>query len=301
MNQRTLQNNYTFEGKGLHTGKYAHMTIGPAPEDSGIRFRRVDLGADAFVDAVAENVSSTARSTTISKGKVTVGTIEHVLSALTGLGVDNALIDIDAPEVPILDGSARLYVEAIMPDGLVEQNAPRKWIEIPEEILVSDRKSGSYIKITPAEEMSYDVTIDFSSRVLGVQTVHWDMAVDYATEVAPCRTFCFFHEIEMLALLGLVKGGDVENAIVVVEKPVSERKLNHMAKVFKQPQMTVTPGGYLSNLQLHFPDECGRHKLLDIMGDLRLAGGFLKAKVTAYKPGHRINTGAAKTIKEKIN
>ena len=171
MNQRTLQNNYTFEGKGLHTGKYAHMTIGPAPEDSGIRFHRVDLGADAFVDAVAENVSSTARSTTISKGKVTVGTIEHVLSALTGLGVDNALIDIDAPEVPILDGSARLYVEAIMPDGLVEQNAPRKWIEIPEEILVSDRKSGSYIKITPAEEMSYDVTIDFSSRVLGVQTV----------------------------------------------------------------------------------------------------------------------------------
>lgn len=300
MKQRTLQRSYSFEGKGLHTGKYAHMTVGPAPVDTGIRFRRTDIGVGAFVDAVAENVSSTARSTTISKGKATVGTIEHILSALTGLGVDNALIDIDAPEVPILDGSARIYTEAIGADGLVEQDAERKWIEFDEEIVVPDRKSGSYVKISPSDELSYDVTIDFNSRVLGVQNVHWDPSMDYSKEIAPCRTFCFFHELEMLSRFGLVKGGDVENAIVIVEKPASDRKLAKMSKLFGQPILTVSPTGYLSNLELRFDDECGRHKLLDIMGDLRLAGGFLKARIVAYKPGHRINTGAAKTIREKL-
>lgn len=300
MNQKTLQKSYTFEGKGLHTGKYAHMTIGPAPVDTGIRFRRTDLGAGAFVDAVAENVSSTARSTTISKGKVSVRTIEHVLSALTGLDIDNAYVDIDSPEVPILDGSASRYVEALGQDTPVEQDAPRRWVEIKDEIVVKDRKSGSYVKVTPSDSPAYDVTIDFNSKVLGVQSVHWDPSVDYASEVGPCRTFCFFHEIEMLSRFGLVKGGDVENAIVIVEKPVSDRKLAHMAKVFKQPEMKVTPDGYLSNLELRFPDECGRHKLLDIMGDIRLCGGFLKAHVTAYKPGHRINTNAAESIREQI-
>lgn len=300
MNQRTLQKVYSFEGKGLHTGKYAHMTIGPAPVDTGIRFRRTDLGAGAFVDAVAENVSSTARSTTISKGKVSVGTIEHLLSALTGLGVDNALVEIDSPEVPILDGSARLYVEAVAADGLAEQDAPRKWLELKEEIVITDRKSGSYIKVAPSDELDYDVTIDFNSRVLGVQNVHWNADTDYVSEIGPCRTFCFFHEIQMLARFGLVKGGDVENAIVIVEKPVTDRKLAHMSKVFNQPVLKVTPAGYLSNLELRFPDECGRHKLLDLMGDLRLAGGFLKAKVTAFKPGHRINTNMARIIREKF-
>ena len=299
MNQRTLQKKYSFEGKGLHTGKYAHMVVGPAPENTGIRFHRVDLGADAFVDAVAANVSSTARSTTISKGKVSVGTIEHILSALTGLGVDNALIEIDSTEVPILDGSARLYVEAMSPDGVVEQSEPRRWIELTEEVVVSDRKTGAYIKLSPAEDLSYDVTINFDSRVLGVQSVHWDSSVDYTTQVAPCRTFCFFHEIKNLLRFGLVKGGDIENAIVIVEKPVSDRTLARMAKLLKQPEVTVSPSGYLSNLELRFPDECGRHRLLDIMGDLRLVGGFLKARITAYKPGHGINTKTARTIVEK--
>ena len=299
MNQRTLQNSYKFEGKGLHSGKFAHMTVGPAPEDTGIRFRRTDIGPTAFVDALAENVSSTARSTTISKGKVSVGTIEHILSALTGLGIDNVLIDIDSSEVPILDGSAREYVEAMSLDPLVEQDSPRRWIEIPEEIEFTDRKSGSYLRIIPSESLEYELTIDFNSRVLGVQTVHWDPSVDYSEEIGPCRTFCFFHEIEMLARFGLVKGGDVENAIVIVEKPASERKIAHMAKVFNQPMLKVTPSGYLSNLTLRFPDECGRHKLLDLMGDLRLAGGFLKARVVAYKPGHKINTGVARLIREK--
>lgn len=298
MNQRTLQNSYKFEGKGLHSGRYAHMTVGPAPVDTGIRFHRVDIGPAAFVDAVAENVCSTARSTAISQGKATVGTIEHILSALTGLGIDNVLIEIDSFEVPILDGSAFEYVEALSLDPLVEQDAERRWVELNEEIILKG-KNGSYVKVTPSDEPSCDVTIDFNSRVLGVQKVHWDSSVDYSKEIGPCRTFCFFHEIEMLSHFGLVKGGDVENAIVIVEKPVSERKIAHMAKIFQQPMLKVTPSGYLSNLELRFPDECGRHKLLDLLGDFRLAGGFLKAHVEAYKPGHKINTAAARLIREK--
>lgn len=301
MKQCTLKKCYEFEGKGLHSGRYAHMTLCPAPVNTGIRFQRTDLGNGAFVDALAENVSSTARSTTISSSsKVSVGTIEHVLSALTGLGVDNALIKIDSPEVPILDGSARFYVEAIAPDGVEEQDADRKYVEIPEEIVVEDSKSGSYVKIVPAEETDYELTIDFNSRVLGIQTVRWNKAVDYVSQIGPCRTFCFFHEIQKLLTFGLVKGGDVENAIIIVEKPTCSWRIRRMARLFHQPMLSVTPEGYLSNLTLRFPDECGRHKLLDIIGDLRLAGGFLKAKVIAYKPGHRLNTAVAKKIRETL-
>ena len=297
--QYTLKKEYTFEGKGLHSGKFAHMTVCPAPAGTGIRFFRVDLGEDACVDAVAENVSCSARSTTISNGNVSVSTIEHILSALTGLGVDNSIIKIDSSEVPILDGSARLYMEKMAPDGVQEQDADRRWVEIKEEIVLEDKPSGAYLKVVPSDEPDYQVTIDFNSRVLGVQTVKWNAGVDYVREIAPCRTFCFFHEIVRLASLGLVKGGDVENAIVVVEKPVRKLQLWLMAKTFGQPFLSVTPEGYLSNLKLRFPDECGRHKLLDLMGDLRLSGGFIKGRVVAFKPGHRLNTLAAKKIREK--
>lgn len=296
MNQKTLKNTYTFEGRGLHSGKMSHMRVCPAPVNTGIRFHRTDLGKDAFVDAIAENVSLTSRSTTISKEKVSVSTIEHLLSALTGLGVDNALIEVDNVEVPILDGSAEFYVKAIYPDGLEEQDAERKYIEIGSEFTYKDEKTGSYIKLIPDDHPSYEVTIDFNSKVLGVQTVKWDPSMDYVHEIAPCRTFCFLHEIQFLASLGLIKGGDVENSIVVVEKPVSEQKIAKLAKTFGHPELRVTEQGYLSNLKLHFPDECGRHKLLDIIGDLRLVGGFLNAKVVAYKPGHKINTKVAKLI-----
>lgn len=296
MKQRTLKNSYTFEGKGLHTGKFSHVRVCPAPQNSGIVFRRTDLGDDALIEAVAANVSLTARSTTISKGKASVMTIEHLLSALTGLGVDNALVEIDNMEMPILDGSARYYVEAIAPDGLLEQEAERQYIEIGQEFLYKDEKTGSYIRMTPADEPSYEVTIDFGSRVLGVQTVSWDPSKDFVKEVACCRTFCFLHEIQLLASLGLIKGGDVENAIVIVEKPVSEQRISKLAKTFGHPELKVTEKGYLSNVDLHFDDECGRHKLLDLIGDLRLVGGFLKAKIVAYKPGHSINTKVAKLI-----
>lgn len=298
MNQRTLKKTYTFEGKGLHTGCYSHLSLKPAPVDTGIVFVRTDLGLE--IPALAQYVSKTSRSTTISKGKASVSTIEHIMSALTGLGVDNAYVEVDSREVPILDGSARLYAEAVAPDGLQEQDAERKWLTLDREIELKNSKTGSYIKVIPSDELSYEVTIDFNSRVLGVQTVTWSPDMDYASEVAPCRTFCFLHEIRLLSLLGLVKGGDVENAIVVVEKPVTDRELARMSKRFGQPRLSVSPEGYLSNLTLRFPDECGRHKLLDIMGDLRLAGGFLKAKIVAYKPGHSINTSIAKTIEKSL-
>lgn len=296
--QQTLKNTYTFEGKGLHTGKMAKMTLNPAPADTGIRFRRIDIGEDAYVDALADNVSSTARSTTISCGKASVTTIEHVLSALTGMGVDNALIDIDNVEVPILDGSAKPYIDTIWPDGFVQQDAPRKYIEIKETIEIATEAKGSLIRIEPAEEFSYDLEIDFSSRVLGVQTAHWDPSVSYVDEIGTCRTFVFFHELEFLFNNGLVKGGDVDNAIVIVEHPVTKEQVERMSELFGIPALEVREDGYLSNLRLRFPNECARHKLLDLIGDLRLAGGFLKAKVTAKKAGHGINTAAARKIRE---
>lgn len=301
MKQQTLTKCYTFEGKGLHTGRYAHMTIMPSRENTGIIFHRTDIGEGAFVAAVAENVSNTARSTTISRDGVSVVTIEHIMSALTGLGVDNAIIEIDSEEVPILDGSALPYIKAITPDGLKEQDCDRTFITLNETVDIKDEKTGSYVRIEPADELSYDVTVDFNSRVLGVQDVHWDLGADYCSEVAPCRTFVFFHELEFLASKGLVKGGDVENAIVIVEHPVTEEQLVRMTDLFQQPKLSITPEGYLSNLTLRFQDECGRHKLLDLIGDLRLAGGYLKASIKAYKPGHGINTITAKALREAIN
>ena len=196
--QQTLKKSYTFEGKGLHTGRVAKMTVNPAPVDTGIRFRRTDIGEDAFIDALAENVSSTARSTTISQGEASVATIEHILSALTGMGVDNALIDIDNVEVPILDGSAKPYIDAIWADGFEEQDAPRKYIEILNTIEITNDK-GSVVKIEPAQEFSYEIGIDFNSRVLGVQNAKWDASIVYPEEIGICRTFVFFHELEFLS------------------------------------------------------------------------------------------------------
>ena len=297
--QQTLKKSYSFEGKGLHTGRVAKMTINPAPVDTGIRFRRTDIGEDAYVPALAENVSCTARSTTISCGEASVTTIEHVLSALTGMGVDNAVIDIDNVEVPILDGSAKPYIDAIWADGFEAQDAPRRYIGIKETIEVRNEK-GSVVRIEPAEEFSYDIKIDFNSRVLGIQNAVWNDSVVYAKEIGTCRTFVFFHELEFLFNNGLVKGGDVDNAIVIVEHPVTDEQVDRMSKLFDVPALEVREDGYLSNLMLRFENECARHKLLDLIGDLRLCGGFLKAKVTAEKAGHGINTTAAKAVRATL-
>ena len=298
--QQTVKKSYSFEGKGLHTGRVAKMTINPAPADTGIRFRRTDLGEDAYIDALAENVSSTARSTTISCGDASVSTIEHVMSALTGMGVDNAIIDIDNIEVPILDGSAKPYIDAIWADGFQQQDAPRRYVELTETVEIRNDEKGSVVRIEPAEEFSYDIKVDFNSRVLGVQNAHWDSSVVYPEEIGTCRTFVFFHEIEFLYNNNLVKGGDVDNAIVIVEHPVTDEQVARMSQLFNVPALKVREDGYLSNLVLRFRNECARHKLLDLIGDLRLAGGFLKAKVTAEKAGHGINTQAAKAVRKQI-
>lgn len=273
MNQQTLKNSYFFEGKGLHTGTYAHMKVLPAPADTGIRFYRMDLENQPEVPALAENVTNTSRSTTISVGEAQVVTIEHIMSALTGLGVDNARIELDNQEVPILNGSAEPYVQAFQADGLEDQGVPRQYITLPLAIEVTDPRTGSWVKIEPADAPSAHISVDFNSPVLGIQQAHWDEQTDYAKEIAPCRTFCFYKEIEPMLKGGLIKGGDLSNALVVTET------------------------GYMDNPTLHFPDECGRHKLLDLLGDFRLAGGYMNARITAFKPGHPINTKAAKAIR----
>lgn len=295
MRQRTLKSTYTFEGKGLHTGRVSRITLSPSAEDTGLSFVRSDFGG-AIIPAKATCVTSTARSTTIGLGEAEVHTIEHIMSTLTGLGVDNALLTIDGVEVPILDGSARPFCEAILRDGLVEQEAQRRYIELKSAIEIKDEKSGSWVRVEPADSPSIDITVDFNSKVLGVQTAHWDETVDYFKEIGVCRTFVFFHEIEFLFANNLIKGGDVDNAIVIVEHPVSEEQLERMSASMGVPKLQITGDGYLNNLTLHYPNECARHKLLDLIGDLRLCGGFLKAKVTAFKPGHTINTSVAKAI-----
>jgi len=296
-NQHTLKKTYYFQGKGLHTGTYSHMKLMPAPADSGIHFRRADLRTKPVIEALADNVSNTARSTTISLNETVVVTIEHLMSAFTGLGIDNALVELDNIEVPILDGSARPYTEAILKDGLEDQGVPRKYIDIPQSLEIRDDRSGSWVRIEPAAAPSADITVDFNSKILGIQSAHWDLQTDYAREIGVCRTFVFFHEIEYLFRNNLIKGGDMDNAIVIVEHPVSEEQLSSLSYLFNLPGVKITDEGYLNNLELHFPDECGRHKMLDLLGDLRLAGGYLNARITAYKPGHSINTKAAKALR----
>lgn len=296
--QQTIRKSYSFEGKGLHTGQYAHMTVNPAPEDTGIVFRRVDLPGAPQMEALAEYVNSTARSTSLAKGECVVGTVEHLLSALTGMGVDNAIVDIDNAEVPILDGSAAPYCSAILKDGLKVQKSARKYVELAEEIEIINEKTGSLVRLTPAAKLSYDLQIDFDSKVVGVQTASWSPVQEYFKEVAPCRTFVFFHELEYLLGCNLIKGGDVDNALVIVEHPVSQEQIARMAELFNKPKLRVDEKGYLSNVHLNFSNECARHKLLDLIGDLRLCGGFLKAKVTAVRSGHTINTNAAKAVRE---
>ena len=248
------------------------MTVLPAPAGTGIRIRRTDLPGQPEVPALAEYVTSTARSTTLALGEAQAITVEHLLSALTGLGVDNALVELDGCEVPILNGSAAPYAKAFGTGGLEDQGVPRAYLDLPQAVEVHDERSGGWVRVEPATTPSADITVEFP--ILGVQQAHWDEGTDYATELAPCRTFVLYRDIEALLKGGLIKGGDLDNALVITED-----------------------GGYLNNPQLHFPDECGRHKLLDLLGDLRLAGGHLNARISAYKPGHTLNTQAAQAIR----
>ena len=276
------------------------MKLLPAPPDTGIKFRRTDLRSKPVIAAIADNVSNTARSTTISYKETLAVTIEHIMSCFTGLGIDNAIVELDNIEVPIMDGSARYFVEAIISDGLQDQGVARQFLKIKDAIELSDDNSGSWIRVEPSSAPSVDVTVDSGSRIIGVQNVHWDPSVDYATEIGPSRTFCFFHEIEHLYRNNLIKGGDLDNAIVIVEHEATEEQLQWVSQLFNLPDLHVTDDGYLNNLKLHFPDECGRHKLLDLLGDLRLTGGYMNARVTAFKPGHALNTKMAKALRAMI-
>ena len=295
--QHTIKQSYKFSGKGLHSGRAVNMTLLPAPAGSGIVFCRSDLASDARIAALATNVGSTARSTTLTCKEASVSTIEHLMSAAAGLGIDNLLVELDAEEVPILDGSALPYVRAIAADGLKEQDAARKVLSLLKAFHYEDPDSGAAIDILPAGEPSMQLTVDFNSKVLGVQSFTYDSSIDYASQIAPCRTFCFLHELEYLIGKGLVRGGDMDNAIVIVEHPASEESIARLKAFFGIRELEVRQG-YLSNLQLHFPDEIVRHKMLDMIGDFALLGAPLKGTIIASKTGHRINTTVCKTLLE---
>ena len=297
--QRTLNAPVVFRGKGLHTGLDVTMTINPADSGCGIRFRRIDLEGQPFVDALAENVVDTSRGTTIEKKGVRIGTIEHVMAALWGSGVDNAQIDIDAPETPILDGSALPFVEAIASAGTVEQPADRVYFHITEKTVYSIPERGVEIVAYPDDEFSVNVNVDFNSKIIGNQYARLDRMEDFAEQIAPCRTFVFLHELEPLINNNLIKGGDLDNAIVIVENRISDEELDRLSKIFDKRDVQVNEGD-LNNLRLRFPNEPSRHKLLDMIGDLALIGQRIRGRIVAYKPGHAANTEFAKMIRKEI-
>ena len=297
--QQTLASAISFTGKGLHTGLQVVMTVLPAEENNGIVFRRVDLEGAPEVPALCEYVTDTSRGTTIEKGAVKVSTIEHIMSALWTLGVDNAIVEINAPETPIMDGSAREYAQRIMEVGTVEQDAERKYFEVTEKQVYTLTEKGIAIVIYPDDEFSVSVHVDYNSKVVGNQYAVYSNDDNYAEKIAMCRTFVFLHELEPLMKMNLIKGGDLDNAIVVVENPVSDEQLNHLKGIFGKDDITIT-GGYLNNQQLRATNELARHKLLDLLGDFALLGMRIKGRVWATRPGHFANTEFMKEISRVI-
>lgn len=297
--QRTLAAAISFEGKGLHTGHQVKMTVLPADDNYGIAFRRVDLEGAPEVPALCEFVTDTSRGTTIEKGAAKVSTIEHIMSALWTLGVDNAIIEINAPETPIMDGSAKEYAQRILEVGTVEQSAERKYYEVTEKQVYTLPEKGVAIVIYPDDEFSVSVHVDYNSKVVGNQYAVYSPQDDYTEKIAPCRTFVFLHELEPLMKMNLIKGGDLDNAIVVVENPVSDEQLDHLKQIFRKDDIRIT-GGYLNNQQLRANNELARHKLLDILGDFALLGLRIKGRVWATRPGHFANTEFMKELHRTI-
>lgn len=297
--RHTINESMTFSGKGLHTGVHVTMTVNPAPEDNGIVFRRIDLDGQPTIPALCEYVTDTSRGTTIEKEGVRVSTIEHIMSALWTMGVDNAIIDINAPETPIMDGSAKDYAETIKRIGLKEQSAERRYYEVTEKMVYTIPEKGVAIILYPDDEFSVSVHVDYNSKVIGNQYAVLIPGDDYATKIAPCRTFVFLHELEPLFKANLIKGGDLDNAIVVVENPVSDEQMEHLKKIFNKQDIKIT-GGYLNNLQLRANNELARHKLLDLLGDFALLGIRIKGRVWATRPGHFANTEFMKQVHATI-
>lgn len=298
--QRTIVKDITLAGKGLHTGLHVTMTLKPAAANHGIRFMRIDLEENPVVHAIVDNVIDTSRGTTLDENGVRIGTLEHLLAALTGCGVDNVLIEIDAPEVPILDGSSRPIVEGILAAGVLEQEADRKYFELKERIEFIDVDKGIEIVAFPDDHLSLTVQIDYNSKVLGNQYASMNSLSEFGKEIAPCRTFVFLHELELLLKHNLIKGGDIDNAIVIVDKQVSQEELDRLATLFNMPKVVVQPEGVLNNIELRYRNEPARHKLLDMVGDLTLIGMPLKARIIASRPGHHANTEFAKIVRKII-
>jgi len=300
MKQRTLKETVTLTGPGLHTGQNVSLSINPAAEGHGYKFRRIDLENSPVIDADVDNVVDTSRGTTLEVNGVRVSTVEHVLASLSGMGIDNALIDLDGEESPILDGSARFYCEAIEKTGFTTQTADREFMVLDETITYTNASRKTEMIAVPDNEFRISTMIDYETRVLGTQFASIQKINQFKDEIGSCRTFVFLHELEYLINNNLIKGGDLNNAIVFVNRPIPKEELDNLAKFFNNPNVKVLQEGILNNIELRFPNEPARHKLLDVVGDLTLVGKPLKAHIIATRPGHSTNVEFAKMIKKHL-
>ncbi len=298
--QQTLKSSVSFVGRGLHTGVETHMTIHPADANFGYRFKRKDLQDQPEVTALADNVISTQLGTILEEKGVKVHTVEHILAALYGMEIDNALIELDNYEVPIMDGSAKFFVEAIEKVGVEQQNEARDYFVVNETISVQDERDGKEILLVPDSDYRILVNISYETKTVSNQFASLNSIDQFKTEIAPCRTFTFISELEPLLNSNLIKGGDLDNAIVIIDKAITQAEIDRLAKLFNRSSVAVKPEGILNNLELYFPNEPARHKLLDLIGDLSLVGKRIKGRIIATKPGHHINTEMAKKIRQII-
>jgi UDP-3-O-[3-hydroxymyristoyl] N-acetylglucosamine deacetylase / 3-hydroxyacyl-[acyl-carrier-protein] dehydratase len=299
--QHTLKSDTSISGTGLHTGEQVDMTLKPANPGFGIQFQRIDLPNKPIVRADCDLVTDTSRGTTLEDSSgAKVSTVEHLLAALVGMGVDNILIELNGPEIPIMDGSSQPFVELIREVGVLEQEAAKAWYSLDQNIYHYDEEKRVEMSAMPAMDYKITTLIDFNSPVLGTQHAGLKTMRDFQQEIAPCRTFCFLHELEFLLENNLIKGGDINNAIVIVDKVVSADEMDRLARAFKRDKIEVKTEGYLNNLELRFPNEPARHKLLDVVGDLALIGYPIKAHIIANRPGHSSNVEFAKKIKQYI-
>ncbi len=300
MKQQTLNGQFSVKGKGLHTGLEIEAEFLPAPENHGYKFQRVDLPGEPVIDALAENVVDTSRGTTIARGDVRISTIEHALAALYAAGIDNALIKLNAPEMPILDGSAREYCQKIEAVGLAEQTIDKNYYVVKHKIEVRDEHTGAHLTVLPDNDFSIDVMISYDSPVLSNQFARLENVADFQKEIASSRTFVFVREIEPLVKANLIKGGDLDNAIVIYDREMTQEQLDHISDTMGCERKKITDFGYINNRPLEFENEPARHKLLDVMGDIALIGRPLKGRIIACRPGHKINTTFAKQVRKEI-
>lgn len=298
--QRTLKGSFSLYGKGLHTGLSLTVTFNPAPENTGYKIQRIDLEDQPIIDAIAEKVVDTQRGTVLANGEARVSTVEHGMAALYALGIDNCLIQVNGPEFPILDGSAAMYVEKIQEIGIVEQNAEKDYYIIRHKLELKDEETGSTITILPDDQFSITAMCSFQSKFINSQFATLDNIETFPTEIAPARTFVFVRDIVPLLDANLIKGGDLDNAIVIYEREVTQEQLDHLADVLKVPHMDATKVGYIQHKPLMWENECTRHKLLDIIGDMALIGKPIKGRIVATRPGHTINNKFARLMRKEI-